>query len=137
MNFDLSQITFAQLDKANGIPELPPATDEEYPLPAWYRAVRETPLSELSLEDLCRACRQKIYPEYIVPLAVRHLKADPCAGEMYGGELLVALKSVPSNYWEEHPEDRTTVRRIIEQSLSDLDEDVRQDALELLSLIQL
>jgi hypothetical protein len=58
------QITFRILDKRNGIPDLPPEAEEDFPLPAWYRAVRDIPLQELGVEDLSRANRKQIYPDH-------------------------------------------------------------------------
>jgi hypothetical protein len=128
-------LTFAILDREKGISELPPATSEEYPLPAWYRAVREIPLEELSVEDICKACRQQIHLEQVVPMALRILQSNPVAGEMYDGELLVSLKSVPIGYWLKCSEDATTLKEIVEKALA-LDatsDDVRQDAKEVLN----
>jgi hypothetical protein len=128
-------VTFAGLDRAKGVSELPPATSEEYPLPAWYRAVREIPLEQLGVEDICKACRQQIHLEHIVPVALRMLESNALAGEMYDGELLVSLKSVPTEYWRRCSEDATTLKKVAERALA-LDttgDDVRQDAKELLN----
>ena len=84
---DIGDLTFEILDHDRGY-ELPPAPPEgEYPLPKWYRRVRNTRLKDLTVEDICRACRQEIYPEYVVPLALRLLHENPLTGEMYDGEL--------------------------------------------------
>ncbi|MBP9901803.1 MAG: hypothetical protein V9H26_05780 [Verrucomicrobiota bacterium] len=45
-----ARLTFAILDRQKGFAQLTPAKEEEYPLPAWYRAVCETPLDELGLK---------------------------------------------------------------------------------------
>jgi len=107
-------LTFAILDTRKGFAKLPPATEEEYPLPAWYRAVSETPLDELGVEDICKACRQQVHLEHVVPLALRILKTEPLAGEMYDGELLVSLKSAPSDYWIAHQDEVSSLKSIIE-----------------------
>jgi CDI immunity proteins len=76
------------LDTEKGIPESPPVTADEYPLPAWYRAVRDIPLRELSVEDLSKANRQQIHPDHIVPTMLELLQTNPLAGEMYDGSFL-------------------------------------------------
>ncbi len=128
-------VTFASLDREKGISELPPATSEEYPLPAWYRAVREIPLEELGIEDICKACRQQIHLEHIIPMALRMLQSNPLAGEMYDGELLVSLKSVPAEYWQKCGEDAATLKEVVEKALAfdTTSDEVRQDANELLN----
>ena len=130
-------ITFAILDKQKGFAKLPPATEEEFPLPAWYRSVSETPLDELTLEDVCKACRQQIHHEHLVPLALRILKTKPFAGEMYDGELLVALKSVPSDYWRTHADEVMSLKAILEAVCCDenVEDDLRGDMRELLTKI--
>jgi hypothetical protein len=129
------RLTFAMLDRERGIPDLTPATGEEYPLPAWYRAVRETPLERLGVEDICRACRQQIHLAHIVPIALRLLQSEPLAGEMYDGELLASLKSVPSDYWPTHTADATLLKSFCEGFRKDqsVPDDVRHDVADLLT----
>jgi len=131
-----SCLTFALLDRKKGLSELPRATGEEYPLPAWYRAVREIPLDELSVEDICKACRQQIHTDYVVPIALRILESDPSAGEMYDGELLVSMKSVPPAYWSDKAAS-FRLKAIVERTLqlASTTGDIRNDANELLSRI--
>ncbi len=121
------QLTFAILDKEKGIPDPPGVTDEEFPLPAWYRAVRKTPLENLGIGDLCKACRQEIHLEHIVPLAIDALEKKPLAGELYEGELLAALCGLPRKYWSEHhvEADRTLGIATQADKQHDLIEDVK------------
>jgi hypothetical protein len=130
------RLTFALLDRARRIAEPGPASGEEYPLEAWYRSVRDLPLDELTTEDLSRALRQNIHLDHIVPLALKILGAEPLAGEMYDGELLVSLKAVPPRYWSRHEDERRSLRSSIEAALrmEEATEDVRTDARELLKL---
>jgi hypothetical protein len=129
------RLTFAMLDREKGIPDLAPATGEEYPLPAWYRAVRETPIEELRLEDICKACRQQIHIGHVVPIALRVLQSEPLAGEMYDGELLASMKTIPPDYWPAHRPEATMLRAICEGVCGHvcLSDDVRQDVAELLA----
>jgi hypothetical protein len=94
------QCTFRQLD--GNVETRPP----EWPLEIWYEKVRDIPLSEMEVEDLARACRQELYLEEIIPLCLEKLEEDPLAGELYDGEMVVALKGVGKEYWQQHPDKR-------------------------------
>ena len=82
MNDDLPKLTFAILDTKKGIPYSDYTTEEEYPLPAWYRSIRNIPLDDLGVEDISKACRQGVHLEQVVPLAFKLIKANPVEGEM-------------------------------------------------------
>jgi hypothetical protein len=75
--------------------------------------VRDTPLSEFADEDLCKACRQELYPKWVVPHAISRLKVNPFVGERYEGELIVALDSIPNDFWREHPSLASELRSIL------------------------
>ena len=70
-------------------------------------------------------------------MALRLLKAEPLAGEMYDGELLVSLKSAPSDYWLAHQEEVSSLKSIIEvvRRSEKTDDDLRRDLQELLARI--
>ncbi len=116
-----SELTFESLDRDRGhsLPAAPP--DGEFPLPEWYRRVYRTPLKDLSLEDIGRACRQQIYPEYVVPFAVQYLEEDLLAGEMYDGELLSSLAAIQRSFWEAEPDVRDRLRRILAAAVTAVD----------------
>nr|WP_321349303.1 contact-dependent growth inhibition system immunity protein [uncultured Methanoregula sp.] len=124
--------SFADLDQTKGHASLPPKQGEELPLPQWYRSVYHTPLAELTDWDLARACQQRIHIEEIVPIVLERLRVDPLVGEMFDGQLLVSLRSLGATYWQAHPKDTETVKMIVKKSWSDLPEDVRTDAQEIL-----
>lgn len=130
-----ARVSFAALDRQKGIPEPGPTSGDEYPLEAWYRSVRQVPLDELATEDICKAVRQSIHIERVVPLALRVLESDPAAGELYDSELLASLKAVPAQYWREHPIERRSAISLIEAALADeqISDDVRRDGQEVLS----
>ena len=111
---ETESLSFAVLDQRMGI-QLPPVPSEgEFPLPAWYRRIRKTPLAELSLEDLCRACRNQIHLAYVIPMALRVLRGDPLAGELVDGELVRSLSAVPHDYWKEHTEEAKAARAVLD-----------------------
>ncbi|HEY3857555.1 MAG TPA: contact-dependent growth inhibition system immunity protein [Verrucomicrobiae bacterium] len=129
--------SFATLDKEKGLPESPPASGEEYPLPAWYRSIRDVPLDELGIEDISKAIRQNIHLENVVPLALRRLQTEPLAGEMYEGELLASFKCIPADYWSKHPTERQSLNLVISAVLQEAEvtDTIRQDADELLHTV--
>jgi hypothetical protein len=137
MNERRGRTTFATLDREKGLPEPNPTIDEEYPLPAWYRAVRETPLDKLGVEDICKACHQQIHLEHVVPVALQLLQSDPVAGEMYDGELLASLKSIPVDYWSNHLVEATTLKSTCEQiqNKMTLSDDLHTDVAYLLNRV--
>jgi hypothetical protein len=122
------------LDALEGIDELDPIDGDEYPLPAWYRRVWEIPLERFELEDICRACRQGIHLAYVVPFAVELLQKDALAGEMYDGELLNSLLSVPTEYWAQWSDEAVIVREIAESVThsDETDDEIRATANELM-----
>lgn len=92
-----------------------PAASENWPLVQWYERLRDTPLDEFSDGDLSTACRQRVCLDQIIPVALCRLEQTPLAGELYDGELLVALASIPDDYWVHHAPLASAVRRICSQ----------------------
>ncbi len=129
--------TFATLDRENGIAPLPERHGEEMPLPAWYRTVYHTPLEELTIEDLCKASRQQLHIEQIIPIALARLREEPMAGEMFDGELLVSLRSVGVDYWVVHRSNAAALKAIIDAAWSNLPEDIQFDARDILARLSL
>ena len=133
MNGSQNQVTFSVLDREKGIPESPPISDGKYSLPAWYFSIRDVPLDALGIEDISKAVRQNIHLEHSVALALKRLQAEPLAGEMFQGELLCSLKSVPTSYWPKHPIEQQSLNTVINAVLQETDatDAIRQDAEEL------
>ncbi|MEW5980689.1 MAG: contact-dependent growth inhibition system immunity protein [Acidobacteriota bacterium] len=132
MNEDsLHSITFEEIERGKGFASpLPRTSDDEYPLPAWYRSVRSKPLRDFTIEDLCRSCRENIHLEHIVPLCLSKLAKEPMSGELYDGELLVALRSVPTSYWANNSDQRTRLVKIIEGAIESMDEQDLQNEMD-------
>jgi len=130
-----SDVTFAAIEALKGLD--PPRQDpqEDYPLGAWYHAVRLTPLNQFTPGDLARALRQCLYLEYVIPFAVQELKKDALAGDKYDGELLVAMKEVPIDIWRQNQDRSYELRETIQRHLSEFDDDLKQDAGKLLDLL--
>jgi CDI immunity proteins len=103
-------VTFRQLELADNN-QCNPDTNMSS-LEEWYCRIRDIPIDSFDTEDLCRACRQKMYVDYVVPAALACLEEDPLAGELYDGELLVAMKSIPYRYWMENDESAARLIRV-------------------------
>jgi hypothetical protein len=74
-------------------------TTRKSALDEWYESVRDHAICDLSIADLARSCRQALFPDYLVPVAVQRLKSDPLAGALYHGELLASLRHVDREFW--------------------------------------
>lgn len=127
-------MTFRQLEPSHSGRSEPDPNNS--PLDGWYCRIRDTPISEFADEDLGRACRQAIYVDHIVPIAIARLEAEPLAGDMYDGELLVAMKSIPVNYWRNDQQSSERLLKVVERvkQLSD-DQDIIHDVNELVRTI--
>ena len=127
--------TFMSLDREMNSHPVSIDLDDELPLPTWYRSIMETPLSQLEVGDLSKAIRQNIHLMHVVPFAVDHLVRDPVAGDVYDGELLCSMASIPSHYWAEHPEHSTVVKEAVGKVINVLNDDERTDLQRLLKSI--
>jgi CDI immunity proteins len=78
--------------------EKQPSSDHGYSaLDEWYLSIRDIPLYDLPIGDIARSLRQSLYPDFVVPVAIRHLRENPLAGHLYDGELLVSLRNGPKD----------------------------------------
>ena len=104
-------LTFRNLEHAAGVEiENEPSSSLEL----WYSSVRDKPLNDLSEEDLCKACRQTLYLDSVVPVSLARLATNPLAGEMYDGELLAAVASVPPELWANNASLKEQLRKLIQ-----------------------
>ena len=133
---DPRNTTFAQLDELDGIPASSSSTEEEFPLPTWYREMRDIPLGQLTIKDISRACRQSIHLDQVIPIALDFLEADPLAGEIFDGELLVAMKAVPFAYWRDNQTQRDQLLDIIHRCKLGLSGDIKKDADDLVKRLE-
>lgn len=99
----------------------------ESPLEVWYVSVRTKPLCEFSQEDLCKACRQGLFPTAVVPVALEKLRNDPLTGEKYDGELICAILTIDKDYWSKHPSQAQEVASIGKSIIGQVDEDFSSD----------
>jgi len=67
--------------------------------------LRRVPLCDFTVEDLRIMIGQSIGLEYLVPLALERLQADPYAeGDYYPGDLLVNVLRSDARFWRRQPE---------------------------------
>ncbi len=79
--------------------------------------LRRVPLCEFSIEDLRIMIGQRIGLEYLMPLALEHLRRNPLAeGAYYSGDLLSAVLRSGRAVWQQHPDWRNEVAAIAERS---------------------
>jgi hypothetical protein len=75
--------------------------------------LQHLPLRQFSVEDLRIMIGQNIGLQYLVPLAIEHLRRDPLAqGDFYPGDLLTMVRGADAEFWRNHPEWHKEVEEI-------------------------
>lgn len=127
----MSENTFRDIERQLGIKDEP--IQPRSSLEIWYESVRDKPIRDFSVDDLCRACRQKLYPSQVVPIALDRLHEDSLAGHQFDGELLCALRRTPVEFWETNVDQARSLRRIISCMTTIDDDELKGDIAEILS----
>src|SRR5690348_3372567 len=84
-------------------------------LVATCHALRRKPLRDFTVEDLRIMIGQNFSLNYLIPLAIEHLRRDPLsAGDYYPGDLLAAVLLVEPGFWQEQPQLRKAVQEIVD-----------------------
>src|ERR1044071_9492585 len=79
--------------------------------------LRRVPLCKFTVEDLRIMIGQQISLEYLMPIALEHLRADPLAeGAYYPGDLLSAVLRAGRKVWQQHPDWGNEVAAIAERT---------------------
>ena len=77
---------------------------------------RKIPVNELNVEQLRLLISQKIGLEFLVGIGIEKLKTNVLAeGDLYEGDLLVAISNVPTEYWYENQNELWTIEGIIKR----------------------
>jgi hypothetical protein len=77
--------------------------------------LRRKPLHDFTVEDLRIMIGQNISLNYLIPLAIEHLRRDPLvAGDYYPGDLLDAVLRAESGFWRGQPHLRRAVQEIVD-----------------------
>jgi len=101
-------------------------------LEQWFESVIDAPIDKLSVEDLCRAFRQDLCVEQLMPRALAVLNEDPLAGENYDGELIAVLATIKSDVLKNNMDILCQIKEIIKKlNESDIDSALRKDVLKL------
>ena len=112
------------------------SNDPQSSLEQWFERVVDIPLSEFSVEDLCRAIRQKLFTDQLMPRALEVIKEDPLAGEYYDGELIVALSTVKEEDLRDHRDTFIQIQKIINHlSPTEINDDLKKDILKINRII--
>ena len=75
--------------------------------------LRRVPLRQFTVEDLRIMIGQNIGLQYLVPLALEHLRKDPLAeGDFYPGDLLKMVLAADAHFWREHAQWHKEVEHI-------------------------
>jgi hypothetical protein len=98
--------------------------------------LRRKPLIEFTPEDLRIMIGQRIGLDFLVPLALEVLAAEPLvSGDFYPGDLLAAVARVEPAFWRRHAEEFEAVRAILARlrdGLGELTEADRETVLRIL-----
>ena len=78
------------------------------------KELRKVPLDNFSVEDLRLMIGQRESLEYLIPLAIEKLRTDIIAeGDMYKGDLLLAVVNIQQDYWDKSPEQKEELIELI------------------------
>jgi hypothetical protein len=96
-------------------------------LVATVHRLRRVPIDHLDTEGLRLLIGQQEGLDVLVPLAIERLEADPLAeGDYYPGDLLAAVLSVPTEYWQSQPGQRARVLTVL-AAVTDPHGELRQE----------
>ncbi|BAN95174.1 hypothetical protein E05_04080 [Plautia stali symbiont] len=105
-------------------------------LELWFECVIDIPLEELAVEDLCRAIRQELCVDQLMPRVLDVLTEDPLAGEYYDGELIAALSTIKREVLKEQKHIFIQIKQLINQlEPSDINDDLKKDILKINKII--
>ena len=115
---------FRSPDKFDGSKSLQQLEGEDWGEPTYHthlvkecHRLRRIPLRDFTVEDLRIMIGQNIGLEYLAPLALERLQADPYAeGDYYPGDLLVNVLRSDAGFWRRHPELRQQLVVIAERA---------------------
>ncbi len=105
-------------------------------LELWFECVIDIPLEELAVEDLCRAIRQELCVDQLMPRVLDVLTEDPLAGEYYDGELIAALSTIKREVLKDQKHIFIQIKQLINQlEPSDINDDLKKDILKINKII--
>ena len=79
----------------------------------------KVPLEQFTVEDLRLMIGQQFSLQYLIPLAIEHLREDIMAeGDLYPGDLLKSVQSIDQSFWEENKNLLDEINEIIKNQTS-------------------
>ena len=110
--------------------------EQQSPLELWFERIIDVPLEKLTVEDLCRAIRQNLCIDQLMPRVLEVLTKEPLAGEYYDGELIATLSTIKGEDLKDQKSTFTQIRQLINQlEPSDINDDLRKDILKINQII--
>lgn len=101
-------------------------------LEAWLESVLDVPVEGMAVGDLCRAVRQKICVDQLMPGILAVLTEDPLTGDLYDGELIAALATIKGNELQDHKETFIKIKHLINGlDPQDINDDLKNDILKI------
>ncbi|MFS2222566.1 contact-dependent growth inhibition system immunity protein [Pantoea sp. B65] len=101
-------------------------------LEAWFESVLDVPVEGMAVEDLCRAVRQKICVDQLMPGILAVLAEDPLAGDLYDGELIAALATIKGDELQGHKKTFIKIKHLINRlEPQDINNDRKNDILKI------
>lgn len=97
-------------------------------LEAWFESVLDVSVEGMAVGDLCRAVRQKICVDQLMPRILAVLTEDPLTGDLYDGELIAALATIKENELQDHKETFIKIKHLINGlDPQDINDDLKND----------
>lgn len=86
---------------------------DDFPLVIRCKKAASKPLISLTIEDLRLLIGQGMGQKYLLPYAMRYLKADIfCEGDYYPGDLLWVVLAIPVEVWTSCPEEASEMKSL-------------------------
>lgn len=122
-------ITFRKLIGSINIEKEP---SQQSSLEIWFASVIDLLIEELTVEDLCRAIRQKLCVDQLMPKVLDVLTENPLVGEYYDGELIAALSTIKKEDLKDQIIIFIQIKKLINQlDPSDINNDMKKDILKI------
>ncbi|MBN8653426.1 MAG: hypothetical protein J0L67_18505 [Cytophagales bacterium] len=81
------------------------------------KELRRVPLDNFTIEDLRLMIGQHESLDYLIPLAIQILRTDILAeGDMYKGDLLLAVVNARQGYWDKSTEQKVELIELIKKN---------------------
>ena len=81
------------------------------------KELRKVPLDNFEVEELRLMIGQHESLEYLIPLAIEKLRADILSeGDMYKGDLLLAVVNAQQDYWDKSTEQKGELIELINRN---------------------